>query len=179
MTNYTGCRVNGFSLLFQEGAIQTMSGAATPMFFSGTRASSESGEVGMYMQGGDFGSQGSFAQDNGYGNQLGQMQGIQEQTAYPGYGQGDFQGHLNQGQGQYQQEAVADQSQYQNQYQAVTDEGQGQQADGNQWQQYGAGENQGGSEVQNNWQQGTAYRSHFYGQSVGLDNLATIAWFNP
>ena len=123
-----------------------MSGTATPMYFSGTRASSESGEVGMYMQGGDFGSQGSFQQENGYGNQ-GQMYSIQEQSAYHQaymHGQGDFQ----------QPEVTTDLTQYQNQ--GTIDGSQGQQIDGNQWQQYagGEGQQQTGNESQANWQQG-------------------------
>ena len=136
-----------------------MSGSATPMYFSGTRASSESGEVGMYMQSGDFGSQGSFPQDNGYGTQAGQMQGIQEQSAYHhNYGQGDFQ--INQGQGHYHQEVTADGSLYQNQYQDVTDGSQGHQTDGNQWQQYTGGDNQHqqiGNQSQTNWNQGIVF----------------------
>ena len=128
-----------------------MSGTATPMYFSGTRASSESGEVGMYMQGGDFGSQGSFQQENGYGNQ-GQMYSIQEQSAYHQaymHGQGDFQ----------QPEVTTDLTQYQNQ--GTIDGSQGQQIDGNQWQQYagGEGQQQTGNESQANWQQGELFIS--------------------
>ena len=132
-----------------------MSGSATPMYFSGTRASSESGEVGMYMQGGDMGSQGSFQQENGYGGQ-GQMYSIHEQSAYhQGYSQGDFQGHSFEGQSHYQQEVAADS---QLQVQDTTAVGQGQLTGGNQWQQYTGGEGhqqQSGTEPQANWQQGT------------------------
>ena len=38
-------------LMFQEGAIQPLSGTNTPVYIGGrTTASSESGDVGMYMQ---------------------------------------------------------------------------------------------------------------------------------
>lgn len=133
-----------------------MSGSATPMYFSGTRASSESGEVGMYMQGGEFGSQGSFQQENGYGGQ-GQMYSIQEQYSYhQGYhqGQGDFNGHVAQEQGHTQQELTADS---QHQSQDLTDGSQGHQEMDNQWQQYSGVEGhhqQTGNETQAHWQQG-------------------------
>ncbi|XP_060586263.1 uncharacterized protein LOC132742001 isoform X4 [Ruditapes philippinarum] len=71
---------------FEEGAILPASGSATPAFYGGrTTASSDSGEVGMYMQGTDNGTM--YAQEASYMTNNGQMSSIHEnyqQQQHPG-----------------------------------------------------------------------------------------------
>ncbi|XP_052250710.1 uncharacterized protein LOC127857963 isoform X3 [Dreissena polymorpha] len=136
---------------FEEGAIQPQSGAATPAYFGGrTTASSESGEVGMYMQAGEHAIPqeatyvgntmvGAYTQDPQYAHGAYEAQAYQTtegqyiqhydpSQAYPADGQtGETTGYVMQGadnQHQYQQ-GIYGQTQWQEQPE-VTNENQAQ-----------------------------------------------------
>ncbi|XP_052789106.1 uncharacterized protein LOC128223773 isoform X2 [Mya arenaria] len=103
---------------FEEGAIQSHSGTVTPAYLGGrTTASSDSGEVGMYMQQPDQQGQGMlylnstsgvYSQDSQYQHQSGyegsQESQYQHQPGYEGHTQayqapdGSHQNHFDQGQ---------------------------------------------------------------------------------